>query len=150
MQVPPTDSFRNETGYWVGPPWWARVPGADFDLHVSDREGEPDPDTLAYAERVLPRVYELRAEAARYIDRAVAVRWTPRLDPETASIISLFCDAGSGTVILELNWEMDLYNKWYVRFHDHPVTGLHPVEFGCGAWGGDMARWRAPFRPVDG
>lgn len=150
MQLPSPDSFTHETGYWAGPPWWAPVPGAGFDLHVSDWEGEPDADSLAYAERVLPRVHELRAEAARYIGQAVEVRGIPRLDPEIAQIVSLFCDAGSGTVILELNWEADLYNLWYVRFSDHPATGLHPVEFGCRAWGGDLPRWRAPFRPVDG
>ncbi|HEU0299638.1 MAG TPA: hypothetical protein VFR37_09295 [Longimicrobium sp.] len=150
MQVPSADDFRSETAYWVGPPWWAPVSGAGFDLHVSGWEGEPDPGSLTFAERVLPRVYRLRAEAARHIGQAVEVRGIPRLDPEIAQIVSVFCDGGSGTVVLELNWEVDLYNLWYVRFLDHPGMGLHPVEFGCRTWSGDLPRWRPPFRPVDG
>lgn len=150
MQVPPPESFTHETGYWVGPPCWARIPEAGFDLHVSDSDGEPDPDSLAFAERVLPRVHELRAVAAKFIDERVVVRAIPRLDPEIAEIVSLFCDGGSGTVILELNWEVDLYYLWYVRFKDHPIQGLHPVEFGHRPWGGDLPRWRAPFKPIEG
>lgn len=150
MQVPSPEHFTHESGYWVGPPWWARVPGADFDLHVPDWEGEPDPVALEFAARVLPRVHDLRAEAARYIGHAVQVRSIPRLDPEEADIVSLFCEGGSGTVILELNWDADLYNLWHVRFRDHPVLGIHPVAFGCRAWGGNASPWRAVSRPMDG
>jgi hypothetical protein len=150
VQIPSPVGFRHESGYWVGPPWWAPVPGADFDLHVSDWEGAPDAESLAYAERVLPRVHDLRAQAARHIAHVVVVRGIPALDPEAASIVAVFCDAGSETVILELNWEADLYSLWWVRFRDHPTLGLRPVEFGCRGWGGDIPRWRAPFRPADG
>lgn len=39
MQVPSPESFTHESGSRVGPPWRARVPGADFDLHLSDLDG---------------------------------------------------------------------------------------------------------------
>lgn len=150
MQVPAPEDFKHQDGYWVGPPWWARIPGADFDLFVSDGDDGPDAESLAFARQVLPRLKELRASAAEYIGQAVVVRGIPTLDAEIAQIVSIFCDGGSGTVILELNWEVDLYSLWYARFIDHPVTGLHPVEFGRRAWGGDIPRWRAPYRSVHG
>lgn len=143
MQVPSPESFTHESGYWVGPPCSAPVPGADFDLHVPDWEGDPDPLALEYAERVLPQVYELRAKAAEHIKGAVQVRWIPDLDPEKAQIVSLFCEGGSQTVVLELNWETDLYNLWSVRF-----IALQPVEFGCRSWGGSYAPWRGITRPL--
>jgi hypothetical protein len=92
---------------------------------------------------VLPRVYELRARSAEHIARAVQVRGIPDLDPEKAQIVSLFCEGGSQTVVLELNWETDLYNLWHVRF-----IALQPAEFGCRAWGGTYAPWRAITRPL--
>lgn len=148
MQVPPPESFTHESGDWIGPPWWAPVAGTDFDLHVPDGEDGPDPQALAFAQRVLPRVHELRDQAARYIAQAVQVRSNPRLETDEAQIVSVFCDAGSGTTILELNWEADLYSLWHVRFTDHPTQGLHPVAFGCRPWGGGLPPWRPPSRPL--
>jgi hypothetical protein len=151
MQIPSPDSFTHESGYWVGPPWWARLPGADFDLFVSEWEDGPDPDSLAFAERVLPRVYgELRAAAVRYLTGGIRVSWIPRMEAENAGLVSLFCDAGSRTVILEMSWEIDLDHLWWVEFHDHPLMGLHPVAFGMRGWGGSRPPWRAPFRSVNG
>jgi hypothetical protein len=148
MRVPPPEAFTSESGYWVRPPFWAPLPEAGFDLHVPGWMDGPDPVALEYAERVPPRVRDLRAEAARHIGQAVQVRSIPRLDPEEAEIVSLFCEGGSGTVILELSWEADLCNLWYVKFRDHPMLGLHPVAFGCRAWGGDDSPWKAVARPM--
>lgn len=143
MQVPPPEAFTSETGYWVQPPYWVRLADAGFDLHVPGWMEGPDPVALEYAERVLPRVHELRAKAAEHIGRAVQVGWIPELDPEKAEIVSFFCEGGSQTVVLELNWEADLYNLWYVRF-----IALQPVEFGCRTWGGSYAPWRGIARPL--
>lgn len=150
MQVPSPEDFRHEDGYWVGPPWWARVPGADFDLFVSDGDDAPDADSLAFAQRVLPRVDELRAAAARYLADGITVRWIPRMEAENAALVSVFCDAGSGTVILEMNWEIDLDHLWWVEFRDHPITGLRPAAFGMRGWGGSRSPWCAPYRSVHG
>jgi hypothetical protein len=148
MQVPSPDDFRHEDGYETMPPWWARIAGENFDLFVPDRQGEPDRDSLDFAARVLPRLHELRAQAARYIGDVVQVRGIPTLDPEAAQFVSVFCEAASGTVFLELNWEADLYHLWHVRFGDHPVQGLKPLAFGRRAWGGSDAPWRAPAPPL--
>ena len=150
MQVPAPEGFEHEDGYWVGPPWWARIPGADFDLFVSDGDDGPDADSLAFAEGVLPRVGELREATARYLE-GVKVSWIPRMDAESAQLVSLFCDAGSRTVILELNWEVDLDHLWYVEFRDTPAQGLRPVGFGMRGWGSESRPvWRPPYRSVNG
>lgn len=150
MQVPSPEEFRHEDGYWVGPPWSARMAGADFDLFVSDDDDAPDADSLAFAQRVLPRLDELRAQAVRYITDRIQVSYIPRMEAENAQLVSIFCDGGSGTVILEMNWEIDLDHLWWVEFRDHPVTRLHPMAFGMRPWGGDRAPWRAPYRSVHG
>lgn len=150
MQVPDPQDFKHQDGYWVGPPWWARVPGGNFDLFVSDGDDGPDADSLAFAQRVLPRLEELRAAAVRYLD-GVEVRWIPRMEAENAQFVSVFCDAGSRTVILELNWEVDLDHLWYVEFLDTPARGLRPAGFGMRGWGSpSRAPWCPPYRSVNG
>jgi hypothetical protein len=148
MQVPAAEDFKHQDGYWVGPPWWARIPGADFDLFVSDGDDGPDAESLAFARQVLPRVDELRAAAVGFLD-GIQVRWIPRMEAENAELVSVLCDAGSGTVILEMNWEVDLDHLWYVELRDTPGQGLRPVGFGMRGWNAaSRPPWRPPFRSV--
>lgn len=145
--------FQRSSGPDGRPPWWlelAREDGARFTLVVADA-GEPeigdfnapDPASLALAERVLAERERLCAEAVRFIDSRVVMR-TAAAD-EVPAVSTVFCDAGTRTVILELRWESEVYCAWHVEFTSDHNQALWPVAFGSRALGSSTPPWRAPY-----
>jgi hypothetical protein len=147
MRIPPPDTFQREPGYDTAPPWRARVPDAGCVLFVPDSGGEPDLESLAFARRVLARLGELRDLGVQHITHAVQTR-AFRMEAQAPEVYAVFCEAGSGTVMVEMTWEADLHNVWHVTFRDHPTLGPRPQAFGCGAAGSSTPPWRVPAPPL--
>lgn len=127
MQMPSPDRFTRLSGYEEWPPW--AFDFEEFTLTVPDWEDAPHPSSLALAERVMPDLAAMQAEAAAHVERMVDRRAGCLLGEPY--LLGVHASAHEGTVTLELVWDGHVYTVWYVTFGVDPRFPRRIQGFGC-------------------
>jgi hypothetical protein len=116
--------------------WWAKVPGADFDIYLPDAQGSPDASKLAFAKTALAAANELVLDATKYIATFVDTDRVGIIG--TPEIVTIDCSEqqyGAESVKLDVTWpDQDVYGLWYATFQRLSGMSWCPCEFGRRNW----------------
>ncbi len=123
MQIPPIETFRQDTSSRYGTTWGADPEGASFTLMLPDGEpvweeggweGRPHEPSYRMALAVVAEIDALKDEALAFLQRIVNFE-ALRMEGEPF-VIGIHCNAEAQKVIVELEWTDEFYCTFSVTF----------------------------------
>jgi hypothetical protein len=144
MQIPPIESFRQDSRTPNGKTWDADPEGAAFTLKLPDGEpvweeggwdARPDEPSYQMALAVVPQADSLKDEALAFL--AGIVDFGKLALEGEPFVIGILCDARTQRVIFEMEWTKELYCRFSVTFSwrmNHPQLPDHRSPVGMAFW----------------
>lgn len=145
MQIPPIETFRQDTASLYGTTWDADPEGASFTLMLPDGEpvwdeggwdARPHEPSYQMALAVVPEIDAVKDEALAFLERIVNFE-ALRMEGEPF-VIGIHCNANTQKVIVELEWTKEVYCRFSVTFSwrmNHPQLPDFRTAVGMAFWG---------------